>query len=85
MCHASPLHGRAGKWRWGHLRFSISELIALGECLCTAWEIQSDPRMDAALTSSQLQVSAKREGEVDPGNLSPVIVFLFFYFCLGDI
>lgn len=75
-CATSPL---CTDGCWGHLFSSISEHIALGECLCTTWAIQSDPQMDAALTSSRLQVSAKHEGEVDPGNLSPVIVFLFFF------
>lgn len=81
-CATSPL---CTDGCWGHLFSSISEHFAPGECLCTTWAIQSDLQMDAALTSSRLQVSAKHEGEVDPGNLSPVVVFLFFFFCLGDI
>lgn len=75
-CATSPL---CTDGCWGRLFSSISEHIALGECLCTTWAIQSDPQMDAALTSSRLQVSAKHEGEVDSGNLSPVIVLLCFF------
>lgn len=55
--------------------------IALGKYFCSAWEIWRYLQMDAELSSCWFQGSPKRQGEVDAGNLSPVIVL----FCLSDI
>lgn len=55
--------------------------VALGKHLCSAWEIRSDLQMDAELSVCWFQRSPKRQGEVDAGNLSPVIVL----FCPSDI
>jgi len=55
--------------------------VALGKYLCSAWEIQRDLQMDAELSSCWFWGSPKHRGEVDAGNLSPVIVF----FCPSDI